>query len=442
MKKNILIIILVIIGNLTYAQDNWLVQNPKGFDFFLTTKIKNGEITGQTRKNALKDIVGGFKFTLAKMATSVKHPEIVHFKGVINNNSFKGTYQMVFGQLDFNGVIKNDSLIINLINKDSTTTKLIGLKIDNINPIRNYKDTFNTIFKLTENNIYNQSFIKSNDWLQFKKKMLKISTKINDDLELQIAFSAIARNFPFSHYYLYQTKPDKKNAKPSNDFVELNEKNKQTCILKIKNFSGSKQKMDSLIAIIANKKYQNLIIDLRNNPGGNHISAFPLVEYIINKPIIAGVFPNKNWYLEYERLPNKDDYHKFSEFTGGSLNEWFEKAQNNFGAYFKVLPSNNHFNGKVYILTNKRTGSTCEPIVYGLKQHKYAIIIGEHTAGAMLSSNEFVIDNSLTLRIPLNDYITYKGDRIDKTGIAPNIEIASDKALEYTLNLIATNNKK
>jgi len=440
MKKILAILLLLFICNFSFAQEKWLISNPNGFDFYLTTEIKNGEIIGKTRDNALKDIVGWLKFNLAKIATSVKYPEIVHFKGNINDNSFKGKYQMIFSQRDFKGVIKNDSLILSFVNKDSTTSKLIGIKVESVKPIRNYQETFNEIFKITENNIYNQDFIKTKKWGKFKKKMLKISNKINDDLELQIAFSAITREFPFSHYYLYQKQSENETVKTNNNFAELKEINENTILLKIKSFSGSKQKMDSLISIIDNKNYQNLIIDLRNNPGGNHVSAFPLAEYIIDKPIIAGVFPNKNWYSEYNRLPNKNDYSKFSEFTGGTLNEWFDKGKLSYGSYFKVLPSQKHFKGKVFILTNNRTASTCEPIVYGLKTYKYATIVGERTAGAMLSSNEFIIENDIIIRIPLNDYITYSGERIDKTGVKPNIKVKSENALKHTLELITVGN--
>ncbi|EGV42511.1 hypothetical protein BZARG_2203 [Bizionia argentinensis JUB59] len=439
MKINILLII-ILLSNICYGQEKWLIKSPNSFDYYITTEIKNGEIIGQTRNNALKDIVGGFKFTMAKMATSVKYPEIVYFKGHINANVFDGNFQMIFSQKKFKGLIKNDSILITLIEKDSSETKISGIRIKEIKPIRDYKKTFNQIFTLTENNIYNQSFLKSKDWRKFKKRMLKLSGDINDDLELQIAFSAFARDFPFSHYYLYKSQPENDKGSSNPNFANISEINSETCVLKVKSFSGSKGQMDSLISVIENKKYRNLIIDLRDNPGGNHLSAFPLAEYIIDKPIIAGVFPNKNWYKEFDRIPNKVDYSKFTEFSGGTMNEWFDKANQNYGAYFKVIPSNKHFNGKVFILTNNRTGSTCEPFVYGLKFHNYATIIGEHTAGAMLSSNEFNLDNGITLRIPLNDYITYSGERIDKNGIEPNIKVESEKALEYTLNKITVGN--
>lgn len=436
MKKIYILLIIVISSNICLSQEKWLIKNPDSFDYYITTEIKDGEITGKTRNNALKDIVGGFKFTLAKMATSVKYPEIVYFKGPINGSEFEGNFQMIFSQKKFKAFINNNSILITTKENNRSETNISGIRVEEIKPLRDYKKTFNEIFKVTENNIYNRSFLKSKDWKKFKKRMLKLSSEINDDLELQIAFSAFARDFPFSHYYLYKSQSESNSESSNTAFANLREINSKTCVLKVKSFAGSKEEMDSLINVIDNKKYQNLIIDLRNNSGGNHLSAFPLAEYIIDKPIIAGVFPNKNWYKEFDRTPNKADYTKFTEFSGGTLDNWFEVASKNYGAYYNVIPSEKHFNGKVFILTNNNTASTCEPFVYGLKLHNYATIIGEHTAGEMLSSNEFYLENGITLRIPLNDYITYSGERIDKNGIKPNIKVESKKALEYTLNKI------
>lgn len=436
MKKIYILLIIVLSSNICLSQEKWLIKGVNDFDYYITTKIKDGEIIGKTRNNALKDIVGGFKFTLAKMATSVKYPEIVYFKGPINGSEFEGNFQMIFSQKKFKAFINNNSILITTKENNHSETNITGIRVEEIKPLRDYKKTFNEIFKVTENNIYNRSFLKSKDWRKFKKRMLKLSSEINDDLELQIAFSAFARDFPFSHYYLYKSQSESNNESSNTAFANLREINSKTCVLKVKSFAGSKEEMDSLINVIDNKKYQNLIIDLRNNSGGNHLSAFPLAEYIIDKPIIAGVFPNKNWYKEFDRTPNKADYTKFTEFSGGTLDNWFEVASKNYGAYYNVIPSEKHFNGKVFILTNNNTASTCEPFVYGLKLHNYATIIGEHSAGEMLSSNEFYLENGITLRIPLNDYITYSGERIDKKGIEPNIKVESKEALKYTLNKI------
>lgn len=438
--KSLCAITLLLISFLTQGQENWLINDPNGFDYFITTEIKEGEIVGMTRENALKDIVGGFKFSMARMATSVKYPEIVHFEGSLGKNKYKGKFQKIFSQLKFEAEIKNDSIHIILINDNNLKSKISGVKVNEIKPARNYKTTFEKLIDLTENNIYNQSFIKSKDWKKFKKRMLKISDDIKDDLELQIAFYAHARNFPFSHYYLNETLPKKTTQQGYSGFAKLNEIDNLTCVLKIKGFYGTKQEMDSLIAIIKTKEYKNLIIDLRDNLGGTLESAFPLAEFIIDKPIISGVFPNKNWYNQYDRLPLKSDYSKFSEFTGGTLDEWYMTSKQKYGAYYKVYPNNDNFKGKVFILTNNNTASTCEPFVYGLKEHNYATVIGEHTAGAMLSANHFQLADNITLTIPLNDYITYSGERIDKIGIKPDFEIESEKALEFTLEKITVGN--
>jgi len=342
---------------------------------------------------------------------------------------------MIFNQVAFDGEIKNDSILLTTHHQNGSKSKISGIKVDEIKPIRNYKKTFIKIFELTEDHIYNQSFLQSKQWRKFKKRMMKLSNKINDDFELQIAVAALAKDFPFSHYNVYKTR-DENSKKAKSNFASLKGVNKNTCILKINEFQGSKNEMDSLISIIENKKYENLIIDLRDNPGGHLEAAFPLAEYIIDKPIVAGVFPNKNWYAKYNRIPNKTDYSLFTEFTGGTIKEWYNKSAENYGAYYKVIPSKRHFNGEVYILTNNNTASTCEPFVFGLKHHNYATIIGERTAGAMLSAKEFEVDDGISIIIPLNDYITYSGKRIDKTGIKPDIEIESSKAQKYIMDIL------
>ncbi|PZD77114.1 S41 family peptidase [Mesonia sp. K7] len=432
-KKYYLPLILAFIfTTIATGQEKWLIKHPNAFEYYLTTDIQNGKIIGQTRNNALKDIVGSFKFLMAKMATTVKYPEIIHFEGSLSGNTFQGNLQMVFNQTPFQGEIKSDSIVISIPQENGTMTTISGIKVERIKPMRNYKKTFEKIFELTEAHLYHQAFLQTKDWKKFKNKMIALSDKINDDLELQIALAAFARDFPFTHYYIHKTSENTQQAATS-DFATLKKIDNHTGMLNIKGFYGTKKEMDSLINLIAQENFKNLIIDLRNNPGGHLEAAFPLAEYLIDQPIVAGVFPNKNWYAAFNRVPTQTDYSKFTEFTGGTLEEWYKKAAENYGAYYKVIPSKRHFTGKVYILTNTHTASTCEPLVFGLQYHRDAIIVGERTAGAMLSAKAFEVEAGVSLMIPLNDYITYSGKRIDKSGIQPDIEIESDQAAAYVL---------
>ncbi|MCF6288866.1 MAG: S41 family peptidase [Proteobacteria bacterium] len=438
--KTILLTVLLFIVQYSSAEDKWYITDTNNFGFYLTTKIQNNEITGHTRKNALKNIVGWAKYTLIKLTTSISSPEIIHLDGTIKGNKIVGKYHNLFQTTSFTGEINENSIQIILNYSKSKQTILNGTKVASFRPKRNYTKVFQQIFALTEKNLYQQSFLKSKHWIKFKKKMLEIAPGITDDLELQIAFYAYVRNFPFSHYQLIK-KPHEVAAKnAANDssiqYAKLTEIDAKTVVLDIDQFKGSKQSMDDFIAQIETKEYQNLIIDLRDNPGGNFISMHPLAQYLISKPLIAGVFPNQRWYKERDGIPNKEDYILFSEFSGGTMAQWMELASQKYGIYYKIYPSQKHFTGNVFILTNNNTASTSEPFVYGLKHDKIATIVGESTMGAMLSMNTFEIDNNILLGIPLNDYITYSGQRIDKAGVTPNIKVASDKALETVLNMI------
>ena len=268
--------------------------------------------------------------------------------------------------------------------------------------------------------------------------MLKLAPNIKDDLELQITFFAIVREFPFSHYQLFKKQKSKQSLGSDSNkiYATLNEIDFSTVVLDIDGFFGTKQSMLDLIDEIDNKQYKNLIIDLRNNPGGNFLSANPLAQYLISEPIIAGIFPNQNWYKSHNRAPSVDEYNQFSEFSGGTMEQWMRLASEKYGVYYKTYPSNKHFEGKVYILTNSGTASTCEPLVYAFKHEGIATIVGVNTRGAMLAMNTFEVNNNITLGIPVNDYITYSGDRIDKVGIEPHIKTESKEALNKVLELI------
>lgn len=106
------------------------------------------------------------------------------------------------------------------------------------------------------------------------------------------------------------------------------------------------------------------------------------------------------------------------------------------GRKLVVSPGNTVFKARIYVLTSQKTASTCEPIVYALKSNKLATIVGEKTAGAMLSSSPFYLKDNFTLILPLADYYTVDNKRLDLLGVEPDIPIAADNALEHVLKMV------
>lgn len=183
-----------------------------------------------------------------------------------------------------------------------------------------------------------------------------------------------------------------------------------------------------MLDTILQKPYSNLIIDLRDNTGGNFKSASLIANFLTDKEFISGFFPNKKWHQEYNRLPNKQDFEKFSIIDGDSTN-----INSEYGFYISSKSNENSFKGNVYFLVNKKTGSTAEALVIGAKEYGFAKIIGENTAGALLNAKQFKIDEDIMLVAPINDFISYNGYRVDQKGIEPDIKLKKGKDIKQQL---------
>ena len=434
----VLLTFLYCSGNL-FAQTKWTITDPDNLNFIITTEINANELTGKTRENALKDYVGGLKYRLAKLATSLKYPEIVRFSGTFTDEqqtTFSGTYDYLFNHYNCTGKITGDSISIVLLNqKNKRIKELKGFKNKTGLAAVNYKEQVQQILQLTAKNLYDPEFTTTRKWKDFKEIMTANANRMTDDLEIQTGFQAIAQNFPFTHYYLLKTPKEERKAK---NFI-LTAINKETCVLKIKAFEGSRDKIDYLLDSISGKGYVNLIIDLRNNAGGTNETALPLMEFISEKPITGGIFPNQSWYQKFGRSPSVTEYNLFNEFTEGTLAEFYKKAENGYGVYIKSIPAARNFKGKVYVLTNQYTASTSEVVALALKENHLAVLAGKKTAGAVLSGKRFEISETLNLFIPVNDYISYGGYRIDRQGIEPDIALKTDDELNELLKRIEKN---
>lgn len=116
---------------------------------------------------------------------------------------------------------------------------------------------------------------------------------------------------------------------------------------------------------------------------------------------------------------------------------WKEGIHNEEGLCLQVVPTSDPYTGNVFILINNNTASTCEPIIYGLKQIERATIVGEKTAGAMMNGEIFDLKSGFSLVVPTATYYTSDGYMIDGKGVIPNYETTSENALIYVMeNLI------
>lgn len=141
-------------------------------------------------------------------------------------------------------------------------------------------------------------------------------------------------------------------------------------------------------AIVSMRDTKGIIIDLRNNSGGQG--------NLVNT--VGGAL--------------------FSDRVS------FGKTKTRFGGGdFWVIPQSKIFSGKIVILTNNGTGSTSEIFAGGMKDLGRAEIIGERTAGAVLPATIEKLPTGANFMYAIADYRTPSGILLEGRGVEPDVEV-------------------
>jgi Peptidase family S41 len=413
------------------------------FSTFFDVTTKKGAFTITSPRNADVRIYGGKARLGRLLGKSPKKGIIMTIRGQQKNDSLIGDTNIpMVGKLKFKGILNEESFSGVFLNNDGVEIGTLKGMQSTENKI-DYNYLYPLMLKTIQDNIYSTSTLQTEGWAAFDKEIQKLCATAHDDIEMYFGFTILARKLPFTHLTLAiaQKTEDKgddndtEEAPSTKQSVVLEEKNGTTAYLQIKNFSTSADELAVLLPkIVANTSFKNLIIDLRDNGGGGISAAFALAKYIVSEDLQVGYFPT-----------NKLNYTGYQPELFNTLSELQPKDTYEFGNELRALPgvklifkkpANPVFTGPIYVLTNGNTASTCEPIVYALKNNKRATIIGERTYGGMLAASPFVVTGKYTLLIPIADFYTYDGVRLDKVGVAPDIEVKSEEALNKALGII------
>jgi hypothetical protein len=143
---------------------------------------------------------------------------------------------------------------------------------------------------------------------------------------------------------------------------------------------------------IQNQGIGNLVIDLRNNPGGSALLCIQLLYYLTEREDLKDFrkmyspsdFQKQMNQKKYNRFiqayqlknstnPEKEKLYPYGFLNGDSL--LFEKIENNKSAYY--IPKNRTvFKGKIIILANYGTGSAAAMFTALMQDNNIATIIG------------------------------------------------------------------
>ncbi|SDK42927.1 S41 family peptidase [Microbulbifer yueqingensis] len=305
-----------------------------------------------------------------------------------------------------------------------------------------YREVLETIIDTTERNLYDPAQLDHPAWVGIKEAAEAPLPAFDSRAAFSRWFWQRAQKLPFSHYGVTVQRPRASGAAASSgdgksaDLYELERLEAQTVYLRVRSFSGRRAGMESVIEQLDRMAPEKLILDLRGNGGGSVEAALPLANYLVGETMDGGAFVTRRWFDQHGRAPTGDDFAKFPPFTAASFRLIREGIHTQEGLRLQLTGHPSPFTGRILILTDGDTASTCEPFVYGLQRSGRATLVGETTAGKMLNGEAFAVGPGLTLFMPTADYYTVDGKRLDGRGVAPDIEVPSADALATAVELL------
>lgn len=171
---------------------------------------------------------------------------------------------------------------------------------------------------------------------------------------------------------------------------------------------------------------RGLIIDLRGNTGGG-VGALRVMSLLTPSKIPVGFAIDKRRYkghLEIDKLA----FPRFSRIPQNTKYLWLlglRFAPSMMAKKPIVLETEGlgakPFHGRIVLLADRHTASAAEMIVAFARENDLATIIGEKTAGRLLSATSIKVGKGFRLALPTGAYRTWSGSVYEGNPIEPDI---------------------
>ena len=307
----------------------------------------------------------------------------------------------------------------------------------------NFHDLAEEIHEKLWTYIYNRKALEGAEYEAIKEKVTGLADEAETKEEFIAGFNKIWLDGPFSHIRL---EPAQQSAEELANFLDQMKVGEGGAVLSweddipiltVNTMMGT----DTIEAVtqaydkIIERNPKALIIDLRNNDGGA-FAGMPLSGHIIQNSFDAGIFVSQKWTNQHEELPSLQKIKAAHPWKGWSLKTFWRDVQENEFTRIVFEPMEPVFNAPIYALVSHKTASAAEMTADALVTSGRAVLIGETTAGQMLSQKMYDLSHDLQLFLPIADYYSARIGRIEGKGVSPSVKVNSEEALNTALELI------
>jgi len=308
-----------------------------------------------------------------------------------------------------------------------------------LNLIASAADITNTM----KSYVYDRSVLDTAAYKNTEQAVLQLAQQAKTQPEFIEGFNKIWRNGPFSHVHLGLAQ---QSAEQMTDYFDsMNAGGKgailswqgDIAVLTVNTMMGNDTiaQIDAAYQAIAERQAKALIIDLRENEGGS-FAVKPLLSHLVTSGLDAGFFLSQRWTSAHKGTPSAAILSALAPWQGWSVRTFWHDVQSNAVTRIRIEPSLPHFAGPVFALTSKRTASAAELATDALLVSGRAIVIGEQTAGEMLSQKLYDLPQGLQLSLPIADYYGKHSGRIEGHGVKPAILTTASDAMTRALALV------
>lgn len=177
-------------------------------------------------------------------------------------------------------------------------------------------------------------------------------------------------------------------AKIQTQTVEYEQKEENIGYIRIQEFENvTYEQFKSALETLESQGMQGLVIDLRNNPGGNLDTVVEMLRQILPEGRIVSI---------------KDKYGKEDVYDCDGKHE---------------------FRKPLAVLVNGASASAAEIFAGAVKDHGLGTLVGTTTYGKGIVQDLFSFDDDTMLKVTTAEYFTPSGENIHKKGIRPDVEI-------------------
>jgi carboxyl-terminal processing protease len=320
--------------------------------------------------------------------------------------------------------------------------RFTATQVDAAISLRDYPEIWTSIQAVVAAKVFQPKELATPAYQLFDERMIRIAEVATDDLDLLIGFHLGWTNDPFSHFQLRRSPISAQAMFQGLDSLRIGRESARVSFdgdvatLRVDTMMGNDtiEQIDAAYEAIAAAGSKALVIDLLSN-GGGAFAVKPLVEHVIDEPFDAGTFVAQKWNAEHSEPPSESDIAAVEPWHGWKLSAFWQDIQDLGLMKLRFSPAEPNFDGPVFVVVNKQSASATELAVDAFRSSGLTTIVGEQTAGQMLSQSFFDAKDGFMLSLPVADYASTKHGRLEGVGVPVDVAVPSAQALETAQRL-------